>query len=591
MTQTLPKVSIGMPVYNGEKFIREALDSLIVQTFTDFEIIISDNASTDGTEAICLEYAARDSRIRYERKSENRGAPANFLFVLDEAVGEYFMWAAYDDLWGKDYLSTAVSLLDSDTSIGFGFPSFKLVSIRTGLSVSVDKDIFSFIEDCDKNRRVIGFANLHHMSHKCNLVYSLFRIGILKKAFAVQDISNDGLMSMVFLGMARGKIVSGFYFSKRYKNLWPGFMNRVLAPFRRLAPKTNNREFDVAVDNAFSKAIRIFPELGRYFNVIKLAYLPDNYCSKFEIVNNLLLCVESSGTKIAVEGKLYPKVSIGMPVYNGEPFIREALDSLLAQTFTDFELVISDNASTDDTEVICREYAAKDKRIRYVRQPENRGALPNFRFVLDEAVGEYFMWAAADDVWSLNWIETLLPIAEAYSCLAYGTLQTIDANGNNIVHPANQKNFDYSGQRVIRRIKYYLEPGFCGKPNPIYGIYPRKILTSKLFNVLYSHNSDMLLLYELLKEHEIRSTTQTYLYKRIHNNCAGGGMLTCESVNHGLIARIKNVIFLILIAPNLKNYLLLSNKYESIFVLLGYPVAVCLTLFKTLQFRYAKRKI
>lgn len=84
-----------------------------------------------------------------------------------------------------------------------------------------------------------------------------------------------------------------------------------------------------------------------------------------------------------------PRVSIGMPVYNGDPFIRGALDSLLAQTFTDFELIISDNASTDRTEAICREYAARDIRIRYVRQTENRGAKANFEFVLDKAVGLY----------------------------------------------------------------------------------------------------------------------------------------------------------------------------------------------------------
>jgi len=103
-----------------------------------------------------------------------------------------------------------------------------------------------------------------------------------------------------------------------------------------------------------------------------------------------------------------PKVSIGMPVYNGEKFIREALDSLLAQTFTDFELIISDNASTDGTEAICREYASRDLRIRYVRQPVNRGAVANFQFVLDESVGEYFMWAADDDSRSENYIEALL---------------------------------------------------------------------------------------------------------------------------------------------------------------------------------------
>lgn len=103
-----------------------------------------------------------------------------------------------------------------------------------------------------------------------------------------------------------------------------------------------------------------------------------------------------------------PTVSIGMPVYNGEPFIREAIDSLLAQNFTDFELIISDNASTDGTEAICLEYAAKDMRIQYVRQAKNLGALGNFQFVLDKSVGEYFMWAAADDVRSRNFLESNL---------------------------------------------------------------------------------------------------------------------------------------------------------------------------------------
>src|SRR4030066_62015 len=88
-----------------------------------------------------------------------------------------------------------------------------------------------------------------------------------------------------------------------------------------------------------------------------------------------------------------PTVSIGMPVYNGEPYIRAALESLLAQTFTDFELIISDNASTDATESICREYAARDSRIDYVRHEKNQGASANFQFVLDQARGEFFIWA------------------------------------------------------------------------------------------------------------------------------------------------------------------------------------------------------
>lgn len=100
-------------------------------------------------------------------------------------------------------------------------------------------------------------------------------------------------------------------------------------------------------------------------------------------------------------------VSIGMPVYNGQRFLRRALDSLLAQDYKNFELIISDNASIDETRKICEEYLKKDKRITYIRQKENIGILKNFLFVLKRAKGEYFMWAAYDDWWDPAFIFTL----------------------------------------------------------------------------------------------------------------------------------------------------------------------------------------
>jgi glycosyltransferase involved in cell wall biosynthesis len=98
-------------------------------------------------------------------------------------------------------------------------------------------------------------------------------------------------------------------------------------------------------------------------------------------------------------------VSIGVPVHNGEATLTAALDSLLAQRFGDFELLISDNASTDDTESLCRAYARRDERVRYHRQPVNRGATANFQAVLDMARGEFFHWAAADDMWAPDFLE------------------------------------------------------------------------------------------------------------------------------------------------------------------------------------------
>src|ERR1700730_2762075 len=108
-----PLVSIGMPVYNGGRFLRPALNALLAQDHRHFELIISDNASQDSTEQICREFQARDSRLRYIRHSENRGARWNFNFVLHEASATYFMWAACDDLWHPTFVRKCMSMLET----------------------------------------------------------------------------------------------------------------------------------------------------------------------------------------------------------------------------------------------------------------------------------------------------------------------------------------------------------------------------------------------------------------------------------------------------------------------------------------------
>src|ERR1051325_3578852 len=106
------KVSIGLPVYNGARYLAPTLDAILAQTYTDFELIISDNASTDGTETICRDYAARDPRIRYLRQPQNIGAPPNHNFLVEQARGELFKWAAHDDLFGPKLIECCVRALD-----------------------------------------------------------------------------------------------------------------------------------------------------------------------------------------------------------------------------------------------------------------------------------------------------------------------------------------------------------------------------------------------------------------------------------------------------------------------------------------------
>lgn len=112
-----PKVSIAIPVYNGENYIRLAIESFLAQTFTDFELILADNCSTDSTWAICEAYAAKDKRIRLHKQAKNIGANGNFNSTVALAKGKYFKWAAHDDLVAPTYLEKCVQALENDPQV------------------------------------------------------------------------------------------------------------------------------------------------------------------------------------------------------------------------------------------------------------------------------------------------------------------------------------------------------------------------------------------------------------------------------------------------------------------------------------------
>ena len=113
----VPQLSIGLPVYNGEKYLAESLDALLGQSHEDFELIISDNASTDGTAEICRRYAKQDSRIHYVRQQRNIGCAPNHNFLVGQARGELFKWASSDDLYARDLLKRCIDALNEDPRI------------------------------------------------------------------------------------------------------------------------------------------------------------------------------------------------------------------------------------------------------------------------------------------------------------------------------------------------------------------------------------------------------------------------------------------------------------------------------------------
>lgn len=271
MISNTPKISIGMPVYNGNPSIECAIEALLSQTFKDFELIISDNSSIDDTHLICEKFIRRDDRIRYIRQNINIGAVENFKFVLHAARGKFFMWAAHDDIWSKDYLDDAMQLL-KDSNLSFVFPKYELKSIFFNYSKKISPEIFKFVEEPDKKTRIIKFMLLHYRAHSANIVYSVFRTEFIKTVLDIHDISSDGLFGLVVLSLGRGK-VSNALFTKRYSVMYPGALPGIIdIAICWLHGVNYMEEAKKSIQKARNKVLSLFPEYK-----IEIEYIYNNY--------------------------------------------------------------------------------------------------------------------------------------------------------------------------------------------------------------------------------------------------------------------------------------------------------------------------
>ena len=171
-----PLVSIGMPVFNGEKSLAQALDSLLKQDYTNLEIIISDNGSTDHTPEICQEFLKKDSRIKYYHSPENLGSNWNFNRVFNLSSGEYFMWAAHDDLRDLSFVRACVEKLEQ-------FPEAVLCHTHTSIFIENRKERL-VVANLDSFDGVTGLVGRYRETLKhfpAVAIYGVYRSAALKK--------------------------------------------------------------------------------------------------------------------------------------------------------------------------------------------------------------------------------------------------------------------------------------------------------------------------------------------------------------------------------------------------------------------------
>jgi glycosyltransferase involved in cell wall biosynthesis len=221
---TTPRVSIGLAVYNGERFLRAAIESIITQTYNDFELIISDNASTDGTARICQEYAARDHRIRYSRNSVNIGGANNENLTFTLARGEFFRWAAHDDICAPTLIERCVEVLDAQPDVVLCYTAM----------VSIDENGVEngarFGREGTARRAYQRFGQLSYRWHPCDATYGLLRSDVLRRTRPQQNYTASDrvlLCELAFHGpfvqLPEPLFYKRFHEGNRYRD-WRGRM-------------------------------------------------------------------------------------------------------------------------------------------------------------------------------------------------------------------------------------------------------------------------------------------------------------------------------------------------------------------------------
>lgn len=231
MSTLTPLVSIGLPVFNGEAYLEQAIESILDQTWGNFELIISDNASLDRTGEICQAYMERDQRIRYVRNPENRGAAFNYNQTVALAQGQFFKWAAADDWIAPTFLESCLAPLRSDHTVVLAYPLTQIVD-ENGQPLGLYEDELNLTQS-DPAERFCRFLDRFRRKDKCNAVFGLIRLEPLRRTRLIDRFTSSDITLLGELALL-GKMVeiSQVLF---YRRDHPGSSVRALKPTKRAA--------------------------------------------------------------------------------------------------------------------------------------------------------------------------------------------------------------------------------------------------------------------------------------------------------------------------------------------------------------------
>lgn len=498
-----PKVTVVIPVYNGAKYLKKAINSALEQTYKNIEIIVVNDGSRDKTEKIALSYG---NKIRYIKK-ENGGVSSALNLAIKNMTGEYFSWLSHDDIYYKDKIEEQIkTLIKLDNKKVVLYSNFDFIDSKGRYfteSILLDDRLLNF-ENKPKNE----FALLKGCINGITML-------IPKEAFenfggfdetlkCTQDY--DKWLQLIihydFIHISNVLVATRLH-KDQDTNRNPNVLSEGNVLWKKIYESFNDeKKIDLcgSVENYYKEAIEF------------LSNSPYKEALSFFQDKLSMICKQS---KSKVNNKIdffYPKVSIIIPVYNGSNYLKEAIESALDQTYKNIEIIVVNDGSTDNgkTEKIALSYRNK---IRYFKK-ENGGVASALNLGIKKMTGEYFSWLSHDDVYYLDKIENQIKKLSELSnkkTILYSNVEYINETSKTI------SKTQYENQYSNKQLNSDIYPVIKGLTNGCSMLIPKDLFVENgYFDEKLMTTNDYDMWFRLYKNNKIKFMKIHTVKYRLH---------------------------------------------------------------------------
>ena len=437
------RIVVSVPVYNEAAYILETLESLAAQTHSEFLVLVADNASSDQTGDICREFCARDPRFHYVRHEQNLGASANFRYCFDHTSSEFLMWLGGHDVLAPEFLAETYARMQENEQISLVYTQTQWIDETGRPQGQTNGGNYVFTEPLAPHER---YLKLLHALDRCEAVNQLIRRSYIDLDFRPVVSADLAFLCHLAAHGPFSRIEKPLYIRREMRKRDSTAMERMtgaksVARYHLLAElfvHSISTHRAIAAEHKLEVITQVLSWLNKRFQL-------------FSEVTPMPLAMATALSKDVAQVAQTPApfFSVVMPVYNRERYVKEAIDSVLAQSDGDFELIVVDDGSTDRSVDIIR--SIHDPRIRLSQNDHGGGAAAR-NTGIEAARGEFIVWIDSDDrqapgaLAALRQTMQACPDADVY----YGDLQIFDeAHPGQLWHTEYP---DYHGESLLPRL-------------------------------------------------------------------------------------------------------------------------------------------